>query len=68
MSTTTYTVAGVTFTFTQDANDLVTSIQTPTITIGAISVQSYVLNFDPGLTLAAAQQVADGIVGLLGLS
>lgn len=64
----TYTIAGVTFTFNTGADGMVTSIQTPTIPVGPFNLQSYVLNFDPALTLAAAEQVADGIVGLLGLS
>jgi hypothetical protein len=62
-----YTVAGLTFTFTQDSSGLVTAIQTPNIPVGPFVLPGYVLNLSPGVTVAAAEQIADGIVGMLGL-
>jgi hypothetical protein len=45
----------------------VTAIQTPNIPVGPFVLPGYVLNLSPGVTVAAAEQIADGIVGMLGL-
>lgn len=64
----TYMLAGFTFTFTQDANGLVTDITTPDIQIGpTLILQGYTLHLDPATTVDGAQLIVAGILGMLGI-